>query len=60
MKYWVIVNHYGSSSHKVEFDTKQEALDFAADQTGDDSWCEIFEGKEIKFKVVRTGVEVDE
>lgn len=60
MKYWVIVNHYGSSSYKSEFDSKQEALDFAADQSNEDSWCEIFEGKEIKFKVVRTGVEVDE
>lgn len=56
MKYWVIVNHY----YKSEFDSKQEALDFAADQTSDDSSCEIFEGREIKFKVVRTGVEVDE
>lgn len=60
MKYWVIVNHYGGQSNKVEFDSKEEALDFAADQTNEDSWCEIFEGREIKFKVVRTGVEVDE
>lgn len=60
MKYWVIVNNYHGSSYKSEFDSREEALDFAADQTNEDSWCEIFEGREIKFKVVRTSVEVDE
>lgn len=60
MKYWVIVNYYGGSSYKSEFDSKQEALDFAADQTSYAPWCKIFEGREIKFKVVRSGVEVNE
>lgn len=57
MKYWVTVYHNYGGQFDSEFSTKEEALDFAADQTGEDSYCKIIEGREVKFKIIKTGVE---
>lgn len=57
MKYWVIErDNYGTTVHEG-FATKEEALQHAAANTTDEAWCEVIEGREVKFKIIKTAVE---
>lgn len=60
MKYFVVVqSQYGSHDY-MEFDTKEQALQYAANSTGEDTYCIVIEGKQVKFKIVQTAEEVIE
>jgi len=57
VKYFVVVqSQYGSHDY-MEFDTKEQALNAAAQNTGEDTYCIIIEGKQVKFKIIQTAQE---
>lgn len=58
MNYLVIVaSNFGNEYHAT-FKTKEEALEYAAINEDDDSSCEMYEVKQVKFAITKIAVEV--
>jgi hypothetical protein len=58
MKYFVIsFCNYGSTDLH-EFDTKEEALLCVANNSGEDTYCRLLEGNELKFKLTTVAEEI--
>ena len=57
MKYFVISCFAYGNSELFEFDTKEEALLCLATNSGEDTYCRLIEGKEVKFKLTQVATE---
>lgn len=59
MKYYVYPYREYRSNDIIEFDTKEEALEYVSKQDPEDSdgWCKIICGEEIKYHIKRVACE---